>query len=348
MAERRMFAKTIVTSDAFLDMPPTARSLYMLLGVMADDDGFVNNPRSIMRMSGAAEDDMKLLIAKRFVLTFDSGVVVIKHWRIHNLIQKDRYKETKYLEEKNSLRIDSKGAYTTEDGAFLDSEKERKPLTEAQQKRLDAKKESSLPYSFEYKMRQAFHGEHCPICGCVMDSNNNLTKPTIQHNVPISLGGKHEIENISVICVGCNTSIQNRQETPPYNTDLVMEIWERIGNVSGMDTQVRLGKVSTGKDRVGEGIEEAEPPKPSRKKYGMYKNVLLANEEYQKLVEEFPHDYTDRIERLSEYIASTGKKYKSHLATIRSWARKDTGTKPRTGQRSGNVFLEIAQEEGLV
>ena len=90
------------------------------------------------------------------------------------------------------------------------------------------------------------------------------------------------------------------------------------------------------------------PPKPSRHKYGMYKNVLLTNEEYKKLVEEFPHDYTDRIERLSEYIASTGKKYKSHLATIRSWARKDTGTKPRTGQRSGNVFLEIAQEEGLV
>ena len=84
-----MFAKTIVTSDAFLDMPPTTRSLYMLLCVMADDDGFVNAPRSIMRMSGATDDDMKLLIAKRFVLTFESGVVVIKHWKIHNLIQKD-------------------------------------------------------------------------------------------------------------------------------------------------------------------------------------------------------------------------------------------------------------------
>ena len=112
MAERRMFAKTIVTSDAFLDMPPTARSLYMLLCVMADDDGFVNAPRSIMRMSGATEDDMKLLIAKRFVLTFESGVVVIKHWRIHNLIQKDRYKETKYLEEKSMLALDENNAYT--------------------------------------------------------------------------------------------------------------------------------------------------------------------------------------------------------------------------------------------
>lgn len=115
MAERRMFAKTIVTSDAFLDMPATTRSLYMLLCVLADDDGFVNAPRSIMRQSGATDDDMKLLIAKRFVLTFDSGVVVIKHWRIHNLIQKDRYKETKYLEEKATLALDENNAYTEAD-----------------------------------------------------------------------------------------------------------------------------------------------------------------------------------------------------------------------------------------
>lgn len=115
MAERRMFAKTIVTSDAFLDMPATSRSLYMLLCVMADDDGFVNAPRSIMRQSGATDDDMKLLIGKRFVLTFESGIVVIKHWRIHNLIQKDRYKETKYLEEKATLALDENNAYTEAD-----------------------------------------------------------------------------------------------------------------------------------------------------------------------------------------------------------------------------------------
>ena len=112
MAERRMFAKTIVTSDAFLDMPATSRSLYMLLCVLADDDGFVNAPRSIMRQSGATEDDMKPLIAKRFILTFQSGVIVIKHWKIHNLIQKDRYKETKYLDEKSMLVLDENNAYT--------------------------------------------------------------------------------------------------------------------------------------------------------------------------------------------------------------------------------------------
>lgn len=112
MAERRMFAKTIVTSDAFLDMPLSARCLYFTLGMLADDDGFVNNPKSIMRQVGASQDDLNLLLVKRFILSFDSGVIVIKHWRIHNYIQKDRYKESKYIEEKASLMIDEKGAYT--------------------------------------------------------------------------------------------------------------------------------------------------------------------------------------------------------------------------------------------
>lgn len=112
MAERRMFAKTIVTSDAFLDMPLSARCLYFTLGMFADDDGFVNNPKSIMRQVGACTDDLNLLLLKRFILTFDSGVIVIKHWRIHNYIRNDRYKETKYIDEKSTLMLDDKGAYT--------------------------------------------------------------------------------------------------------------------------------------------------------------------------------------------------------------------------------------------
>lgn len=107
-----MFAKTIVTSDAFLDMPLSARCLYFTLGMFADDDGFVNNPKSIMRQVGACTDDLNLLLLKRFILKFDSGVIVIKHWRIHNYIQKDRYKETKYIDEKATLMLDEKGAYT--------------------------------------------------------------------------------------------------------------------------------------------------------------------------------------------------------------------------------------------
>ena len=111
MAERRMFAKTIVLSDAFLDMPLSARCLYFTLGMLADDDGFVNAPRSVMRQCGASDDDMKLLITKKFVLVFDSGVIVIKHWRINNYLRSDRYVETKYVEEKATLSVDDSGIY---------------------------------------------------------------------------------------------------------------------------------------------------------------------------------------------------------------------------------------------
>ena len=235
MAERRMFAKTIVTSDAFLDMPLSARCLYFTLGMLADDDGFVNSPKSVMRQVGASQDDLNLLLIKRFILAFESGVIVIKHWRIHNYIQKDRYKESKYIEEKAKLMIDEKGAYT-----------------------------------------------------------------------------------------------------------------ECIQNVSKMDTQVRLGKdrdsLEIVKDSVGD-IEEDKPPKPQRHKYGQYSNVLLSDEEYAKIQEEFPHDYSERIERLSEYIASTGKTYKNYLATIRSWARKDTAKPSVSKGGSSNPFIDMLKEE---
>lgn len=112
MAERRMFAKTIVTSDAFLDMPMSARCLYFTLGMFADDDGFVNSPKSIMRQVGATQDDMQILIAKKFVLLFESGVIVIKHWRINNYLRSDRYKETAYTDEKSELTIEENGSYS--------------------------------------------------------------------------------------------------------------------------------------------------------------------------------------------------------------------------------------------
>ena len=111
-AERRMFAKTIVLSDAFLDMPLSARCLYFTLGMLADDDGFVNSPKSVMRQCGASEDDLRVLISKKFVLTFESGVIVIKHWRINNYLRNDRYNGTKYVEEMESLQVNENGSYS--------------------------------------------------------------------------------------------------------------------------------------------------------------------------------------------------------------------------------------------
>lgn len=112
MAERRMFAKTIIDSDAFLDMPMSTQALYFHLSMRADDDGFINNPKRIQRMIGASDDDLKLLIAKSFIIVFESGVVVIKHWKIHNYIQTDRYKPTVYAEEKSLLDVKKNKAYT--------------------------------------------------------------------------------------------------------------------------------------------------------------------------------------------------------------------------------------------
>ena len=114
MAERRMFAKTIIDSDAFLDMPVSSQCLYFHLGMEADDEGFVNRPKSIVRMCSCTEDDLKLLIAKKFVIGFDSGIVVIKHWRINNQIKKDRFKPTNYKDEKALLSSDCNNAYSLE------------------------------------------------------------------------------------------------------------------------------------------------------------------------------------------------------------------------------------------
>ena len=258
MAERRMFAKTIVTSDAFLDMPLSARCLYFTLGMFADDDGFVNNPKSIMRQVGACTDDLNLLFAKRFILSFESGVIVIKHWRIHNYIRNDRYKETKYLEEKASLMLDEKGAYTKNNGVIAVRETVGIP--------------SDIP---------------------MVDQR--------------------------------------------YTQDRIGE--DRIG-------EDRIGKDSIGEDIDASPAEPAKPSKPQKHKYGEYKNVLLTDEEYEKLQNEFPSDYEDRIERLSSYIASKGDKYKSHLATIRNWARNDRDRFKQDNDEMAttNPFLKMLDE----
>ena len=112
MAERRMFAKTIIDSDAFLEMPLSTQALYFHLSMRADDEGFINNPKKIQRMIGAADDDLKVLIAKNFVIPFESGIVVIKHWKIHNYIRGDRLHATKYQDEKTMLETKENGAYT--------------------------------------------------------------------------------------------------------------------------------------------------------------------------------------------------------------------------------------------
>ena len=235
MAERRMFAKTIIDSDAFLDMPLSAQALYFHLSLRADDDGFVNNPRKIQRMIGANDDDIKLLIAKQFIIPFDSGIVVIKHWKIHNYIQKDRYRPTSYKEERAMLSLEGNGVYT-----------------------------------------------------------------------------------------------------------------ECIHNVSDSETQVRLGKVSIGKDRLEIG-ESAEPDgsapsheKPVFHKFGEYKHVKLTDEQYSKLIADYGEAMiSEYIRKADEYCQQNGKNYKDYNLTIRNWIRKDV-------EKNGGGNYEAGGEQNTV
>ena len=241
MAERRMFSKKVTDSDAFIEMSSAAQALYFHLNQGADDDGFNNQIQIAMLKAHASTDDLKILMAKNFVIRFECGVIVIKHWRMHNTLRKDRYTPTNFQDELRQLGIKDNGSYT----------------------------------------------------------------------------------------IGCQV------------------VAERLP--SGCPS---IGKDSLVEDSVGEDIEDVpdinvghKPPKAVRHKYGMYEQVLLSDEDYEKLKAEFPHDYSERIERLDEYIASTGKKYKNHLATIRAWARKDTANRPAKAPKSSNPFLDMLEDD---
>lgn len=124
MAQKRMFTMKIVDSDAFLDMPLSTQCLYFHLNMRADDDGFIGNSKRIMQLIGASSDDMKLLIMKRFVLVCnDDGVIVIKHWRMHNTLSRNRYTETSYTDEKHMLFLKENGSYSLSEGELIDDTK---------------------------------------------------------------------------------------------------------------------------------------------------------------------------------------------------------------------------------
>lgn len=125
MAQKRMFNNSVIGSDEFLEMPDSSQNLYFHLSMQADDDGFVDNWKSIMRMTGKKEDDLKVLIAKSFVIPFETGILVIRHWRLNNYIQKDRYKETIYKDEKSLLSTDSNNVYKLDTNCIHSIDKNR-------------------------------------------------------------------------------------------------------------------------------------------------------------------------------------------------------------------------------
>jgi len=215
MAQRRMISDKVIKTDSFMEMPHSTKNLYFYLMIDADDDGFVSNPKTIMRMINAVDDDYKILAGKKFIIPFENGICVIKHWLIHNLIRADRKVDTQWVDEKKLLEID----------------------------------ESTQKYSLNKGLQP---------------SDNQVTTKC------------------------------------PH----------------------RLGKVSIGKDRLGEN-SIVEVLEATVSKYGEFSNVKLTPTEYLNLKERFGDNNTDLlIEELGSYLESTGKRYKSHYATLLNWAKR--------------------------
>lgn len=268
MAERRMFSKVVIDSDTFLDMPLSAQALYFHLSMRADDDGFVSSPKRIQTYVGASTDDLKILLAKHFLIPFESGVVVIKHWKVHNYIQKDRYKETYYQAEKALL--------------------EETPKTKEYTRKLNVDTSciqtvSNLDTS-------------CIQTGYKLDTQ---VRDRDRDSIEIEIGEDKESAKAD--------SDEPDGSTPPplFNSDV-----------------------------------KKQKKKQTKHKYGEYNNVLLTDEELVKLKEKVPN-WQDFIERLSGYIASTGKRYKSHYVTMLNWYRRD-------GQRQQSRQTQQIQQETRV
>ena len=223
-----MFAKTIIDSDAFLDMPVTSRLLYYDLAMRADDDGFVNSPKKIVRMIGASQDDLNILVLRKFIIPFDNGVVVIKHWRIHNYIRKDTYNQTPYIEQRDQLELDENNAYrlicdepSTSRGRDVDE-----PLT---QDRIGKVSIGKVNIERETQKKSRF------------------TPPTVEEVAAYCAERQNGIDaNAFVDFYSVNGWVQGRQGKPIKDWKACVRTWERNGkNGYGVITQ-NHGNSATG------------------------------------------------------------------------------------------------------
>ena len=219
MAERRMFSKTIVDSDAFLDLPLSAQTLYFHLSMRADDDGFLNNARKIQRMIGASDDDMTVLISEGYIIRFDSGVVAIKDWKINNYIRSDRYKPTVFKEEKAMLSALEKNA---NDGEASKPENSRACSVPDD---TDDSKECAEPCESEEKTTDSAEEKHSDTKGIPM-VDQRYTQCSV---------GKCRLGKVSLgkdRCVNNNNNIITKEpggaEKHPHNTHITLSVYDSL------------------------------------------------------------------------------------------------------------------------
>ena len=243
MSEKRCFSNCIIDSDLFLDMPAKAQLLYFHLGMHTDNEGFVSSPRKIQRIVGCCDEDMDILVSNGYVIPFESGVIVITHFNVHNSLRKDRQK-TVYKHERALLSLDETGAYTL---------------------------------------------------GGQLSDNCQTSDSQVTNNCP-----------------------------PKRREEKGREYNRREGNCTAAEAAALTPSKSVLKNT-----------------YGEYNNVLLSDPELDKLKEDYPKLYEKYIERLSSYIEQTGKAYKSHYATIKTWIRRDN---EREQNKNENTSPDYSQD----
>lgn len=172
MTQRRLISPQVTETDAFLDMAPSAQALYFHMNLYADDDGFVDNPKSVQRMVGATSDDLKRLVEKKFLLLFDDGVVVITHWRVQNSIRKDRYKQTIHADDLSKLTLDKNGIY------HLKSEQQFLDLNSPEPRQISSGQSGNQP---------ATSGQPTVPNGCPKSSKVKLSKDKLSDHDLIDL-----------------------------------------------------------------------------------------------------------------------------------------------------------------
>ena len=270
MANRRMFSGAVIGSARFLQMGQSARLLYYDLGMYADDEGIVE-AFTVMRMTGASEDDLKLLAAKGFIVILNAELVTyICDWKKNNMIRSDRRQPSMYAKLLEQFRTGNLLPYLCA--------------------------ESAMP----------------AVCADDDDQTAHACQPDDDQTAP-----------------DCQPDDNQTAHVCQPDDDQTAPVCQPNDNQLTTNCQPSIGKDRLGKDRLGQEssgqekhAQKRDAPLP-RHKHGQYQNVLLTDAELQTLQTEFPQDWQQRIERLSEYIAGSGKRYKNFLAVIRAWAKTD-------------------------
>lgn len=267
MANRRMFSRDVVESDRFLDLPLTTQALYFHLGMNADDDGFVSNPKGVKRYVGASDNDLELLFTKAFIMIFESGVILITHWKQNNFLRSDRYKSTVHLDEKAKVSQTKSGEYV-----YL----------------------PALP-SVDVEIVNTD------------DSNSGI--PT---GIPM-----------------VNQRYTNRYTNgiPSIGEDSIEKKREEIGKESECVESRQVCRSYDQNDSSFSPSNDDGGDDEKKGRFGEFRNVRLTANELLRLQKRFPDSWQRRVEALSAYMASKGKRYKSHYATLIRWSTSESQAK---------------------